>query len=150
MPGLPRWPRRLWRGVFDAGANAVLSLLQIEQAERVPVRAYVVRSRGFVFRCRRTQTGFHRRATLIGIVGSAFVADCCMICSMDATALLTQVNTAIANCLTAQSYDVAGRKKVMAQLSELRKFRQELIDEISNGQSGGGMATLLSMGEPTV
>jgi hypothetical protein len=73
-----------------------------------------------------------------------------MICSMDATALLTQVNTAIANCLTAQSYDVAGRKKVMAQLSELRKFRQELIDEISNGQSGGGMATLLSMGEPTV
>ena len=87
---------------------------------------------------------------MIGIVGSAFVADCCMICSMDATALLTQVNTAIANCLTAQSYSVAGRQKVMAQLSELRKFRQELMDEISNGQSGGGMATLLSMGEPTV
>lgn len=68
----------------------------------------------------------------------------------DASTLLDQVNTAISGCLTAQSYSVAGRQKTMAQLSELRKFRQELLDEISNGSGGGGMATLLSMGEPTV
>ena len=63
-----------------------------------------------------------------------------------ANELLTNVNAAIVNCLAAQSYSVAGRQKTMAQLAELRKFRQELIDEISNV---GGMATLLSMGEPT-
>ena len=63
--------------------------------------------------------------------------------------LLTNVNAAIVSCLSAQSYSVAGRQKTMAQLSELRKFRQELLDEISNGSGGGGMATLLSMGEPT-
>lgn len=63
-----------------------------------------------------------------------------------ANELLTNVNAAIVTCLTAQSYSVAGRQKTMAQLAELRKFRQELIDEISNV---GGMATLLSMGEPT-
>ena len=58
--------------------------------------------------------------------------------------LLADVNTAIRSCLTAQSYTVAGRQKAMAQLAELRKFRQELIDEISNG-SQGSMLSLLSL-----
>lgn len=88
---------------------------------------------------------------MIGRIGNAIGGHCCTIDGMtDANTLLEQVNTAISNCLTAQSYSVAGRQKTMAQLSELRKFRQELLDEINNGSSGGGMATLLSMGEPTV
>jgi hypothetical protein len=61
-----------------------------------------------------------------------------------AAEMLTDVNTAIRNCLTAQSYSVAGRQKAMAQLSELRKFRQELIAEIANG-SHGSMCSLLSL-----
>jgi hypothetical protein len=65
--------------------------------------------------------------------------------------LLTQVETAISNCLTAQSYTVAGRQKTMAQLRELREFRQQLKDELSIEQSGSGsMATLLSLQEPTI
>ena len=65
--------------------------------------------------------------------------------------LLQQVETAISNCLTAQSYTVAGRQKTMAQLRELREFRQQLKDELSieNGGSGS-MATLLTLGEPTI
>ena len=60
--------------------------------------------------------------------------------------LLDAVNTAILNCLTAQSYSVAGRAKAMAQLKDLQAFRQQLMDEISNGtSSSGSMATLLSM-----
>jgi hypothetical protein len=46
---------------------------------------------------------------------------------------------------------VAGRAKAMAQLKDLQAFRQQLMDEISNGNtSSGGMATLLSMQEPTI
>lgn len=64
--------------------------------------------------------------------------------------LLTSVETAIANCLTAQSYSVAGRQKTMAQLSQLREFRRELLDEIANGSnSGGSMFTLAQIMEPT-
>lgn len=61
-----------------------------------------------------------------------------------ASELLAQVETAISNCLTAQSYSVAGRQKTMAQLRELREFRKELVDEISNG-SGDSMCSLLSL-----
>lgn len=61
-----------------------------------------------------------------------------------ASELLAQVETAISNCLTAQSYSVAGRQKTMAQLRELREFRKELVDEISNS-SGGSMCSLLSL-----
>lgn len=65
--------------------------------------------------------------------------------------LLQQVETAISNCLTAQSYTVAGRQKTMAQLRELREFRQQLKDELSIENSGSGsMATLLTLGEPTI
>lgn len=64
--------------------------------------------------------------------------------------LLTATNAAILNCLTAQSYSVAGRAKAMAQLKDLQAFRQQLMDEISNGTNGGGsMATLLNMQEAT-
>lgn len=64
--------------------------------------------------------------------------------------LLDAVNAAILNCLTAQSYSVAGRAKAMAQLKDLQAFRQQLMDEISNGtSSSGSMATLLSMQEAT-
>jgi hypothetical protein len=65
--------------------------------------------------------------------------------------LLQQVETAISNCLTAQSYTVAGRQKTMAQLRELREFRQQLKDELSIENSGSGsMSTLLTLGEPTI
>jgi hypothetical protein len=64
--------------------------------------------------------------------------------------LLSATNAAILACLTAQDYTIAGRRKTMAQLTQLQEFRKSLMDEISNGGSGGGMATLLSMGEPAV
>lgn len=61
--------------------------------------------------------------------------------------LLTQVETAINNYLTAQSYSVAGRQKTMAQLRELREFRKELVDEIASGsESNGSMCSLMQMG----
>lgn len=67
-----------------------------------------------------------------------------------ASDLLTQVETAITSCLTAQSYSVAGRQKTMAQLRELREFRQQLKDEIANGSSGSGsMVSLLKLEEPS-
>lgn len=65
--------------------------------------------------------------------------------------LLDATEQAILNCLTAQDYTVAGRRKQMAQLRDLRELRQQLKDEISAGStSGGGMATLLSPGEPSL
>lgn len=66
-----------------------------------------------------------------------------------ATDLLTQVETAISNCLTAQAYTVAGRSKQMAQLKELREFRQQLKDEIANG-TGGSMVSLLRLEPPSL
>lgn len=67
-----------------------------------------------------------------------------------ASELLESVESAIANCLTAQSYSIAGRQKTMAQLSQLREFRKELLNEISNGNSSGGsMATLGKLMEAT-
>lgn len=65
-----------------------------------------------------------------------------------ASELLTQTETAITNCLTAQSYTVAGRAKSMAQLKELREFRSSLLKEISDeSESGGSMASLGSYSE---
>ena len=66
-----------------------------------------------------------------------------------ASELLTQVENAISDCLTAQSYSVAGRQKTMAQLRELREFRKELVDEIANG-STGSMCSLLSLEGPSL
>lgn len=67
-----------------------------------------------------------------------------------ASELLASVETAITNCLTAQSYSVAGRQKTMAQLSQLREFRRELLDEIANGSSSSGsMASLATIMEAT-
>ena len=66
-----------------------------------------------------------------------------------ASELLAQVETSISNCLTAQSYSVAGRQKTMAQLRELREFRKELVDEISNGTTGS-MCSLLSLEGPSL
>jgi hypothetical protein len=63
---------------------------------------------------------------------------------------LANVNAAITACLTAQSYTVAGRTKQMAQLAELRKFRQELLDEINAGESSGGMCSLGIQMEPSL
>jgi FixJ family two-component response regulator len=67
-----------------------------------------------------------------------------------ASELLSQVESAITSCLTAQSYSIAGQK-VMAQLAQLREFRKELLDEIANGSnSSGSMATLCKLEEPTL
>lgn len=65
-----------------------------------------------------------------------------------ASELLTQVETAISQCLTAQSYSIAGRQKQMAQLAELRKFRQELKDEISAAANSSGSMCSLGIMEP--
>lgn len=65
-----------------------------------------------------------------------------------ASELLTQVETAISNCLTAQSYSIAGRSKQMAQLRELREFRQQLKDEVANG-TDGSMCSLLRLESTT-
>lgn len=68
-----------------------------------------------------------------------------------ASELLSQVESAITSCLTAQSYSIAGRQKVMAQLAQLREFRKELLDEIANGSnSSGSMASLCKLEEPTL
>ena len=65
--------------------------------------------------------------------------------------LLDATEQAILNCLTAQDYSVAGRRKQMAQLRDLRELRQQLKDEISaSSTSSGGMATLLSLEEPSL
>lgn len=65
-----------------------------------------------------------------------------------ASELLTQTETAITNCLTAQSYTVAGRQKAMAQLKELREFRKELLREVADAsESGGSMSSLGSYAE---
>lgn len=68
-----------------------------------------------------------------------------------ASELLSQVETAITQCLTAQDYTVAGRTKRMAQLSELRNFRKELLQEIdAAGESGGSMCSLGIQMEPSL
>jgi len=57
--------------------------------------------------------------------------------------LLDQVNQAITNCLTAQSYSIAGRTKQMAELATLRDFRIQLLNEIQSGtESSGSMCSL--------
>ena len=65
--------------------------------------------------------------------------------------ILDATEQAILDCLKAQDYSIAGRRKQMAQLRDLRELRQQLKDEISAGStSNGGMATLLSLGEPSL
>ena len=69
----------------------------------------------------------------------------------DAQALLDATNQAILDCLTAQSYTVAGRQKMMAQLSTLKQFRQDLLTEIDNAsESGGSMCSLGQQREPSL
>jgi hypothetical protein len=59
------------------------------------------------------------------------------------TELLAETETAIQNCLKAQSYTIAGRQKQMAMLKELREFRAELKREIdAAAESGGSMCSL--------
>ena len=72
-----------------------------------------------------------------------------------AAELLADVETAIQQCLTAQSYSIGAgqhvRSKQMAHLAQLVAFRQQLKDEISNGgDSSGSMCSLLQMGEATL
>lgn len=64
-----------------------------------------------------------------------------------AVVLLAEVEAAISNTLTAQSYSApGGRQKQMAALSELRKFRTELLQEITtNGSGNQSMASLCSI-----
>ena len=59
--------------------------------------------------------------------------------------LLVDVNAAIAKCLTSQAFTVRGRSQQMANLGELRKFRQELIAEINEAAANGG--SMVSLGE---
>lgn len=61
--------------------------------------------------------------------------------------ILTEVETAISNTLTAQSYSApGGRQKQMADLTALMKFRRDLMDEISmSSANGGSMASLCVM-----
>ena len=62
-----------------------------------------------------------------------------------AAELLAEVNTAISNTLTAQSYSApGGRQKQMAALKDLRAFRAELLAEV-RAESAGSMVTLLEM-----
>ena len=64
--------------------------------------------------------------------------------------LLTQTETAISNCLTAQMYSApGGRQKMMAQLATLIEFRNELIEEIANADGDGSMVSLLRMECPS-
>jgi hypothetical protein len=65
---------------------------------------------------------------------------------MTAPTLLTETEAAISATLTSQEYHgPGGRRKRMADLKELRAFRQELKDEIAVGTEGGSMASLLSI-----
>ena len=65
--------------------------------------------------------------------------------------ILDATEQAILDCLKAQDYSIAGRRNQMAQRRDLRERRQQLKDEISAGStSSGGMATLLSLGEPSL
>ena len=66
-----------------------------------------------------------------------------------AAELLAECETAISACLTAQAYDIAGRRKQMAQLRELREFRQQLKDEIEAGSGNGSMCSLGIQVEPS-
>lgn len=66
----------------------------------------------------------------------------------DASTLLTEVEAAISAALTAQAYTVHGRSKQMANLRELREFRQQLKDEIAASSGGGSMCSLGSMMDP--
>ncbi len=63
--------------------------------------------------------------------------------------ILAEVETAISNTLTAQSYSLpGGRQKQMADLKALMQFRMDLLREVSAGSSGGGsMASLCTLGD---
>ena len=64
------------------------------------------------------------------------------------TQLLSAVNTAILQALTAQAYTVHGRSKQMAALRDLMKARTELMDE-ADAEASGSMVSLLSLEQPT-
>lgn len=64
--------------------------------------------------------------------------------------LLSETEDAISLILrTAQSYDVAGRRKVMAELSQLMQLRQTLKDEAASSANSGSMISLLQMEQAT-
>ena len=61
--------------------------------------------------------------------------------SESASDRLSAVRSAIAACLTSQSYTVRGRMQQMAQLATLRDMEISLQDEVTC-ESNGGMASL--------
>lgn len=61
---------------------------------------------------------------------------------------LAAVRQAIADALTAQSYTVRGRGKVMANLKELRAMERELMQEVRESTDGGSMASVGRMVPP--
>jgi hypothetical protein len=67
----------------------------------------------------------------------------------DASELFAAAHTALINTMTAQSYDApGGRRKQMADLEKLARFRRELLDEVDN-QSAESMASLCELCDPT-
>lgn len=63
--------------------------------------------------------------------------------SMTASEELELVDAAIQKCLEAQNYSVAGRAKAMAPYKDLCARRDQLLQQISEAElGGGGMATL--------
>ena len=55
---------------------------------------------------------------------------------------LELTNTAIRNCLSAQSYTIAGRAKQMAQYESLCKRKDQLERRIADSGNNGSMCSL--------
>lgn len=60
----------------------------------------------------------------------------------DASNRLAAVRTAINDCLTAQDYSIAGRRKMMADLRALREIEKQLQNEVNAESDGDGMCSL--------
>jgi hypothetical protein len=64
--------------------------------------------------------------------------------------LLAAANAAYLKVLTSQEYQgPGGRRQRLADLSQIRQSRKELMDEIGN-ESTGSMCSLLSLGEASL
>lgn len=62
---------------------------------------------------------------------------------------LTAVRAAIARCLDSQGFTVRQRSLQMARLSDLRELEKELMQELSDSNSGGSMSSLSIETRPT-
>ncbi len=70
---------------------------------------------------------------------------------MTAAEELILTDAAITACLTAQSYTVSGRVKMMANYSALTKRRDELLRQVDEAsESGGSMCSLGLLMEPSL